>query len=107
MYTSVLKGRYLVLLVEVNSKVNDLVSSRMVSLVINTWTQLVLRLYCDCPDTNVRYQDEIVVPLPMIATETNKWQTCCIVETDRTLYMYTQMVESDYLYATYQSLEYI
>ena len=67
MSTSVLDGRYLVLLAKVNSKVNDLVSSSMVSLVISTGTQLVLRLYCDCPDTNDRYQDGIVMSLPMTA----------------------------------------
>ena len=67
MFVTVLKGRYDVLFALANPKVNDSVSSSMVSFRMNIETQLVLQLYCDCPDVNFRNHDDNIKSLPKIA----------------------------------------
>ena len=67
MFVTFLKGRYEVLLADANLKLNDSVSSSIVSFIMNIVTQLVLSLYCDCPDMKVRNHDDKVKSLPKVA----------------------------------------
>ena len=61
------EGKCFVLLAKINANANVSASSRIVSLIMDTDTQLVFLLYCDCPETKVRNQGETVTSLPSVA----------------------------------------